>query len=450
MEQIRLFDEDTRRQINQQGMALISKLVIKPVQKASPAKSQEPGPDDPVCATFKLEDIDDVISYSQGMDGRTIDKFILSSSGEIGVGIIEYPALRELAAFVQSAKEVERLLAYSTIEDEVLKWAVAQFKEPSALELAQCLVNKANQVVENQTFLVAVSGVRSAATLQIGKGRMEPLTQEFFNWWQSFIDPDDERQRTNQQMISEYRRRLQGKLAYVARVRCDPVLGRSIAKEDAEDALSILRFFMPSICDPYNISMCRPLNIDWYDCFVEIPDNCPPGYFEGCRETEVPELLSPQLLELTYNAGIAPLTRMYLTKSESEFKEKLWQSISMFSNSSVQESASDKLLYAVSALEGFVNTNRQSNIERNLIKKMQFTISEDESTRRDIELAVKNAYSLRSRYVHNLRTVKANETISKFLQFTQIFFLRLVLRCGEFKTRNEYFHHVEALSRKEQ
>jgi hypothetical protein len=116
--------------------------------------------------------------------------------------------------------------------------------------------------------------------------------------------------------------------------------------------------------------------------------------------------------------------------------------------STLQTDLADRLVYIFAAMESLLLRNEEP-IQQNLGERMAFTIVSKEDTRRvEARRAVirnlKDAYALRSKFVHHGHGIDELETVRAFMTNAWVLFTSLTKTIHSFDTKEDLIDHLEA------
>jgi hypothetical protein len=243
------------------------------------------------------------------------------------------------------------------------------------------------------------------------------------------------------------RKKLQGSAAVVARVVAEPVRASELARERAEKAVALLRFFSPANWHPLMRSYCTLLGdenlrlntqimmaggkISKITSGVDDHRNQPHWLVSAAHIQQFPNLLG--LLNQLAEEG----------QTKSEFQTKLLDALLLYSRNSVAREAADKLVYILASLESMLLRNDSEPIQKNIGERMAFLIGETIEARKAIVANVLETYSRRSSFVHHGQGIEATETLSTFMLNTWTCFYRMLELNHHFQTKDALVQSLE-------
>jgi hypothetical protein len=98
----------------------------------------------------------------------------------------------------------------------------------------------------------------------------------------------------------------------------------------------------------------------------------------------------------------------------SEFQSRVRTSILTYSRALTLRELSDRLVYALSALEGLFLRDASEPIQQNLGERLAFLLSGDTEERQGIVRNVREIYGMRSRYVHHQKSISEESASNNF------------------------------------
>ena len=143
--------------------------------------------------------------------------------------------------------------------------------------------------------------------------------------------------------------------------------------------------------------------------------------------------------------GVGAFAELFFNTKRTKLEEKVYQSLMIYSRSTLMTNASDKLMYVFSALESLLVRDMNENLQQNVADRIAFTVSKVADERRKIVKNYKDAYSLRSRYVHHGHTIGETDVLKTFYYNVFRFFVNMVHFNLSHKTQDDFLSAIENL-----
>jgi hypothetical protein len=115
----------------------------------------------------------------------------------------------------------------------------------------------------------------------------------------------------------------------------------------------------------------------------------------------------------------------------------------LYSNCTVSNRASDKLTFVFSSLESVFIQNNTESIQTNLSERIAFAIENSAERRKATIVAIKEAYGLRSRFLHHGASIDNMEQAEKLFAIAWRAIIWLAAHVAQFKTVDSMLQELE-------
>lgn len=288
--------------------------------------------------------------------------------------------------------------------------------------------------------------VELAEPIQIGRVVLRTITSANFTRWESAAAPaPNEASPHLRALFLQERKKMQGFAAatLVLRGERDRVL--EVAREEAEQAVSILRLFSLAMLSPRARSFCtlwgrQNLESTSYLLFEPTRVSVVTGSHIDTTQDYVWRI-DAERLRLIRQQALDSLLQALYEGTASTFRDEVRSALVLYSQSALRSTPAEKLLAILIPLESFLLGNASEPIVDNISTRLAFAIGETLEDRKRIVGVARAAYAMRSAYVHHRRPIndlEAIETLREFMQYAWRFFLGLGLQASQYRERTEY------------
>jgi hypothetical protein len=142
--------------------------------------------------------------------------------------------------------------------------------------------------------------------------------------------------------------------------------------------------------------------------------------------------------------GFDNVSELLRLESRSKFQETILNALLLYSRSTREKDLAGRLVYMLVALESVLLKNDSEPVGQNVGERMAFVRAKTVEKRRAVIRNLKDAYTLRSKFIHHGHTIDELETVRSFMLDVWIFFLELVKASHSFATKEEFIDHLEA------
>jgi len=397
-------------------------------------------------ATLRKEDVWNVRNMTTDVTGTVLSKFAEVDNNHIGLGEEPYKALRLLSEKIQRTEGFRELVSQKALEEAIFDWVLDRSLERSTQELCQRLVAEFNFKIKEYWVWIPVHGLASDFDIEVGRVEIHPFRPAFFETWEGQLKQINCWDSKSQAIVNHAKTEFQGHAACTMKVVAEPTRAREIAFAEAENALAILRALQPCIMHPQIPSFIRPWgreHVQGSSCIFIVDNMAQPPDSHGEEPFEY-WTLDKEMVDALNTCGLGGLHYMY-REMASDYEKELWTSIWTYSNSSLQKTPEDRLIYVFRALESFLLKSKNEPIQQNIADRIAFTISDKADERRAIAKTVVKVYGLRSDSVHHNQSIEETELLIEFLQYVFRFFLLAIGRRKEFTYRKDFLESLDAL-----
>ena len=143
--------------------------------------------------------------------------------------------------------------------------------------------------------------------------------------------------------------------------------------------------------------------------------------------------------------GFDNVSELLASGRRSRFQDVLLDALLLYSRSTREKDLSGRLVYVLVALESVLLKNDSEPIQQNVGERMAFLIADTVEKRKATIRSLKDAYALRSRFVHHGHTIDQLETVRRFLLDAWVLFLELAKSSRKYETREQLINDLEAM-----
>lgn len=347
-----------------------------------------------------------------------------------------YRALRTLSEAMQSTAALRSVVVVESLEALIFDWVHARVAGRTDRPMSDIVLDELAAQVAAFEAVIPLFRVELPEPLTVGRVILRTVTAADFARWESATTPDQPSEvATHQRMFAEERRRMQGFAAATLTVvgECERAL--EVAFEEADRAAALLRLFSPAMLSPWARSFCAP----WGRENIEAPafllfDPGSPRLLAG-RRMDTPHdfvwRLDGARVRLIREGGFDALANRLFAGEPSGFAGEVRAALLLYSQTALRGTPTEKLMAVVLPLESFLRRNGTENITENFALRLALATGATRDERRRIAALAKNAYELRSRYVHHGKAVTDSsdvEAVQAFMRVAWRFFVALGLQ----------------------
>ena len=155
--------------------------------------------------------------------------------------------------------------------------------------------------------------------------------------------------------------------------------------------------------------------------------------------------ISNEHIEQFELSGLSVFHDLLIKQDKSEYEDMVLYVLTIYSKAPIARELPDKLLFIFTCLETMLLKDQSEPLQQNVAERMALFIETTVQGRRDVIKQYKDAYVLRSQYIHHGQRPSAKD-----IRALQPFFMSvwrfLLLACGNhqrFKNKLEFIEHIE-------
>lgn len=443
------FNQEAAKNFNEKAEKLLLELVVRP------GHNQEFSVDPELHISARIPEGDLIGGIKLGhMDylGKEDAKFWEERGTLIGLFDDSYKNLVRLAEGMQRTSGLRNIISVELLIDLTFDWIQRKYKKLVAVPMSEYVLGECERRIEELEIWIPVTGLRLASEIVIGKITLKTVTRKMLDDWQTQSPPENpEHEAVIKQFIDQRRREMQGYAAATIKVQTDSERASQIAYEEAERAVSMLRFFSPANFDPQLVSYCGLLGTQHVDHkrFLTIRDQSgiefTRGFVDGSRKTW--ELRNEDILRCRTH-GLDTLSNLLNKSKRTKFQQELLDALLLYSRSSLAKNFSDKLVYILIAIESMFLKNSSEPLGTHIGERMAYFAGHSAEEREEIANNLKSIYGLRSSFLHHGQTVTIDhlKALEKFMMTAWRCLQGLInLAANDKATKDDLFNRLEKL-----
>lgn len=441
---------DAQKNFNEKAEALLLELATHQ-NPFSEAPKGPLNPDIHVAAEFTDEDIIDVIEIGMvDMSGNESGKLFRHEDRYIGLFDEKYKNLVRLAESMQKTKTIRNAVSVKTLIGLIFSWTKARYLNVSATAMVEFVLCECERLIQEIEIWVPIAWLHVQSNIQLGKITFKAITREMLTRWFSQATParTTDEEVAFKQFMERERGDLQGFAAATIKLSAEPDRAAEIALEEAERAVSLLRFFSPANFSPLKVSYSTLMGREYVETsrHLVVRDGLIIGEERGVVDNSNPRwaISNADIAEINSN-GLSILNGWLCKDRNSDFEKALLDCLILYSKNSLAKNATDKLIYLLVSLESILLKDSNEVIQSNLGERLAFSIGANARERKSIITNTKQIYDLRSSFIHHGNYIEIDDlTIVQEFMFNSWRFLHwLITAVDKGLTKESFFEMLE-------
>jgi hypothetical protein len=449
------------KNFEEKAQALLAAVAPEPWPEPAEPPTHMFRPGRPFAATFGEGDLSGFKITGKGDAlGATTARYFEHEGRRFGLEGEQYQALARLSEDVQRTKAFRELVSSKWVEDTILDWMKAGFGDGAAPALGDYLAERCEEDVSEHELWFPVSNLSVESDLRFGRVVFTTISEEMMNRWEEAAQKAKEegiaagRGEEYAAQVDYYihrkRQELQSLAAATVTVKAEPKRAFEVALRESERAVAALGVYqvaattMPEVTSycallgRENVEEIRHLEVQGGDIRGDS--------VQGVAKPVLHWHLSDEEVSKNRRSfGFDNVSELLSSGRRSQFQDLLLDALLLYSRSTREKDLSGRLVYVLVALESVLLRNDSEPIQQNVGERMAFLIADTLEKRKAAIRNLKDAYALRSRFVHHGHTIDQLETVRRFLLDAWVLFLELAKSSRKYETREQLIDSLEAM-----
>lgn len=367
-----------------------------------------------------------------------------------GLSEADFSLLRDLLARLLKIKWVQMTVSEQFIERCFVEWARSVLQGSPGNTFSSHFLAECERFVKMQNVWVPVQHLQIENAFGFGIATFTPITKTILDDYElrlrSYFEGDREKLEVIETDLRRTRNKIQGYAAVSVNIEAEHGFASEAARNICADAVGLLRLFSvasvgSAIYSP--VDLLGASAIPTYTYF---------GLADGSIQTEGSEVLPKKVAHWRLRASeVQKLKSENLDQTASlldiealsEFGTYVRSAALAFSRSLTLPSLSDRVLFALSSVEGLLLKDGGEPIQQNVGDRMAFLIGSSADERMKIVENIKMIYGVRSKYIHHRVTAAEAEYLDAGFRNIRATIFAAIANLGKFKSRVEFLSAIE-------
>ncbi len=364
-----------------------------------------------------------------------------------------FAGLQALVRSVGDSRPLRDRASRSFVQTTILKWLEERLWKNEQRTLSEFVLQQAQAAIKEHTIWVPIDYMSIESILRIGNLTLVPITSEMLSEWERRFrefakGPREgpglprEKEEELETHFAETRQRIQGLVAAQTQIVAERNLATTLALEQTEEVLGVLRILHPASLFPAPVCLCRPLGdfrAPGYEVWAEAG-----GTFLGRSGAlqyppDVWELSDERVRRWREESILEEILILLSEQSPTEFQQAVVTSLRLYTACALSHKPASKLFRIIIALESFIDPGFSGSITKSIGEAMAFFVGRNLAERKEIVKTVSRAYDLRSAYVHRGVEFSESKEFAKLMEVSWRFFVDLIQINTQVATTQEFF-----------
>lgn len=437
------FHPEAKNAIDERANALLTEVHDYIKQQTRPSFTSQRHP----AAHFTDEDIiGEVLSWDTDQYGKKLSVSFSKGDKTYEIGTQAYPKLNALIDLILKIKWVAKSVSNSFLEVAIVDWCRDQIGLTCTTNFSDFVIARCESTIRKFVIWVPIAHFETAVAFDFGPARIDTISK-------AMMDKREEAVRSRvknidptklEQCLSADRRRLQGLGAVIVTLTAEREYAFVRAVEVADTAIGLLRCFSFEAMTTRSSCPSAILGSDY------IPSTTALSFEDDGAFTMSRRLMSQAThwqiskaqLDIFESHGLLEMGALLSEGTVTEFQRTLRSSLLAFSKGVTLPDVNDRLVYTFSALEGLLLRGNEP-IQQNIGERMAFILERDADARKAIVRNTKEAYQLRSQYIHHRISSAEEDVLETFARNAHGVLISALGYAGKFKTKNDLLDAID-------
>jgi len=393
--------------------------------------------------------LDDPVMWRTDDLGRKVAVAFVKNDVAYEIADEAYQNLTQLVDLLLKQRSISESVSTEFLEQTIVDLCIDNLGKDPIGSVCDFLEAKFAKAVHSFVVWIPMENLEVQESFDLGPVRIDTITKEMLDQQEASarIGPAANYTPELQQFYEKLRGDVQGSAAIVVSLRAEANYAFDRAVAIAESAIGLLRCFLPGSLAAYTFIPTAVTGSEYLPRamgFIYREGQDIPIISKKVRFQSFPWRLSKDQLTDFRKRGLQRIGALVLESGLTEFQRTLRSSLLAFSKGVTFPDINDRLVYTMSALEGLLLRGSEP-IQQNLGERMAFILFRDPQARKDTVRNLKEAYSMRSQYIHHRidSADRANlEILLRNAGFVLLYALRFIDR---FNATNQFLDEIDNL-----
>ncbi len=380
-----------------------------------------------------------------------------SEGKQTGVGVAEDGGLRtgligphyqKLEAFALSMAKVRPFKSTASVKflrAQLFEWALECYRGHGSARCVDYVLRALESSVSEHRVLFPVSALHVQSPLTLGSVTVSTFPESIFEALE-YRKTDDSSAAAFAESCRSMREDFQGLAVAETCVFGEPIRAEEIARDRVKLAVGVLRFFAPAhlhvgVTSRVALWGYAPQRTD--RVFVTDASGRLLSTTTSLIDRQGTMLLSDAVRDALLDFGLSEVRDIFARDSCTDFEEALLAAMVIFGRAALTADLRERMVWYCAGLESILVRDTREPILHTLSERLALfgydTVDERATAMKD----VKDAYSLRSAFVHHGADIGEREIVTRFARHGLRFFSRVIKTATRFGTKLELLDDIE-------
>lgn len=379
-----------------------------------------------------------------------VGRFFNSGTSRVGLVGNEFKQLTALAAQMQTIEGLRDTTSIDFLKDAIFEWIENKHKNTTTDSCTQFVLKRAEDAAKDYEIWIPLHRTYLQSSFSIGTVTFRTITanmlsRSFSNIEEKIRGESEDTKAKVRIALARERSQLQSCAAAIVKIRAEESKAISVAREQSERAVALLRFLSLANWTPKLRSFCTLLGAENVRRSAELLVHGESILISrrGVLDRKQPSWTLSDGFIAQFPGLIQRLSSLAAPPAATPFQQNLYDALLMYSRNSVASDPADKLVYILVALESLLLRNENEPIGKNIGERMAFLTGDTLEARKSVLANVTETYRLRSSFIHHGNSIQDLETLSTFMLNAWTCFYNLLMSVDRYRTKDELIGALE-------
>ena len=404
--------------IDADGDGLVALLSVRPIE---PEPKRSFTSRIPTARTITDKDmVDEPIMLLSGPEGDCVARYFFEEKQRIGLDGDAYLELRKCVERASRTKPFSDGFSPEFLEAETFKWCRTKHRDAGAPSLSDTLVGLYQAEVKPRRVLVPIIGIEFEKPFILGDVRVTNVGNDIFDRGLAYtlgVRPAEEHDEIKN-AVEHLRKKHLGWTAIEVTVTGEERFAYDRAFAIANDMAAVFRFMAPAAVRanlPFPCFVADKSRVPTRSAYMI--DDATGGF--GMTSGIVHHAMHNYCmtfaeLDEKMRMGFSKLAIFFDGTKLNDHQQRVRGALMSYSRGIGSFDEDDRLVYAMTAAEHLLLKDGNEPIQGNVGERMAFIIEQDVAGRKRVAATFKQAYALRSKYVHHYRSIDDQTVLGEF------------------------------------
>jgi len=396
---------------------------------------------------------EDVIDFKPGAVtngfGEELGFFFIHDKKRYGIFDEHFKELLKLAESIGKLPAFRDKVSISTLKQLLYEWISKTCSGSINTGLIDFIIENAAELITMQHVWVPIRFLHIQKPFIIGRIAFKPISKVFIDELEaSWVENSPDNFDKIKDLFDKQVREFQGHTGATISIEADPAKAEEVALEETKKSLMMLRLLSGAAFHPRIVSLFEIWGSEKIEAvnLLFLKDGKLSNFTSKMLLINPPHMeLDQEAIDLHFESGLNVLSDLLIKDNKSQFEKVALDAFFIYSRCTTSKDPADKLLYILVALESLFLKNNTEPIQQNLAERVAFLIEKSIDGRRQVIKDVRNAYSIRSSFVHHGASIEDFEALEKFMWHAWRAITVVITATKSVVSKDEFLDHLDSI-----